>query len=162
MVIFCTLPLLLVASAYVQSPPQSPRDKAGKILESALAQTKGRVLIPLCLWEAALMQKPEDRSRIRFSTFPNYANVERRQAYENEVVETMLTGDLFIVVPMVKTLTHPNDITPWPRHEEYNNELCWKEVAFFNPVVNQTASLGPYQRQDVVLQSMKVFVYIGR
>jgi len=159
MVLFCLLPLLLVATAYVQSPPQSPRDKAAEIVKSALAQTKGRVIIPLCLWEAALTQAPEVRSRIVFSTFPNYASVERRQAYENEVVETMRAGDLLLMVPMAKTLTHPNDITPWPRHEEYSNASRWDEVASYDSISNQTINLASIQRKELVLDQLKIFRY---
>ena len=160
MVLFCLLPLLLVAFAYVQSPPQSPRSMAGQLLESALAQTKGKVVIPLSLWEAALMQKPEDRSRIRFSTFPNYASVERRQVYENEVMASMSAGDLLIMVPVPKTPTHPNDIMPWPRHPQFTDPLFWEQLASYPPIYNMTIKLGSYQKNDLVLDELQLFRYV--
>lgn len=159
MVIFCTLPLLLVASAYVQSPPQSPRKQAGNILESALAQTKGQVVIPLSLWEAALMQDPEERARIRFSTFPNYASYDRRQAYENEVMESMREGDLLIMVPMVQSSPQIQDIMPWPRHPKFTDAALWDQVASYAPIFNISIKLGSFQKNDLVLDELKVYRY---
>jgi hypothetical protein len=131
-----------------------------EILESALAQTKGKVVIPLSLWEAALMQKPEDRSRIRFSTFPNYACVERRQVYENEVMASMSAGDLLIMVPVTKTPTHPNDIMPWPRHPKFTDPLFWEQVASYPPIYNMTIKLGSYQKNDLMLDDLQLFRYV--
>jgi hypothetical protein len=159
MVLFCLLPLLLVATAYVQSPPQSPRKKAAEILESALAQTQGRVIIPLSLWEAALKQTPESRSRIRFSTFPNYASAKRRQEYETEVVESMRDGDFLIMVPMTHSSNQAHDIYPWPRHPKYTDESLWDGVASYDSIYNLTIKLGSYEKNDLVLDKLKVFRY---
>lgn len=159
MVLFCTLPLLLVVVAFVQAPPQSPRKKAMEILESALAQTKGRVVIPLSLWEAALMQNPEVRSRIRFATFPNYASVKRRNDYENEVVESIRDGDLLISVPMSEAAIQAHEIMPWPRHPKYEDELFWEEVSSHAPIYNATIKLGSFHKNDLVLDYLKVSRY---
>lgn len=160
MVLFCLFPLLVATAAYIQSPPHSPRAIASRLLQSALAQTNGKVVIPLSLWEAALAQKPEDRSRIRFSTFPNYASIERRQAYENEVIASMSTGDLLIMAPVSKTAAHPNDLMPYPRHVQFSVSTLWEKIAYCFPVYNVTIKFGSYERKDLVLDELEVFRYV--
>lgn len=156
---FCCIPLLLVVLAYAQKMPQSPRRQASHILESALSSTAGQVVIPLSLWEAALMQKPEVRARIRFATFPNYASVERRLVYENSVVASLKEGDILIQEMARHDRMLQNDVYPMPRHAVYHNSENWSALADFSPIENQTILLGSFQKKDLVIEGLQILRY---
>lgn len=54
-----------------------------------------RVLIPVCLWEAAVKQ-PGSAAKYRFSTFPNILPKQQRREFEEHLFEDSRSGDLLI------------------------------------------------------------------
>lgn len=159
MILFCTLPLMLVAFAFTQSGPVSARKQASEILAVALAETSGNVLIPLSLWEAAQTVREEDQARIKFSTFPNYAAVQRREAYENQIVESIGEGDILILASHDVVSGGLNDILPNPRHPMFGSEPFWEKIAVYPPVNNVMIKIGRFQKVDLMLEELTLFRY---
>jgi len=155
----CSLPLLLTAGTFVFHPPGSPRGRAEAVLETALASTRGRVIIPLSLWEAAGGVSRQDRARIRFATFPNWVSIERRMAYERDVVDFLIKGDVLIVDGTPPEPSDPANVLPWPRSASLRGEGGWRKLRGFESIVNTTLSIGRLHREEMLLGPMSVLRY---
>jgi hypothetical protein len=157
--VVCSLPLLLVASAFFQRPPQSPRSMARIVLSRALADSSRQVIIPLALWEAAGELPVESRSRLRFATFPNWVTVDRRLRYETGVIRGLKDGDVLVVDGTPPEPSDPANILPWPRTDLLRaaGETPWVEVERFPAIVNSTLLLGSLHREEMQLGPMQLF-----
>jgi hypothetical protein len=158
-VTLCSAPLLLTAASFVAHPPSSPRARAVTVLAEALASTKGRVIIPLSLWEAAGRVSDPDRARIRFATFPNWVPLARRFAYEKDLASSLAEGDMLVAETTSSELSDPANLLPWPRTERLRGGDGWRKVADFDPVVNTTLSIGSLHREEMLLGPMALLRY---
>ncbi|OYU43957.1 MAG: hypothetical protein CFE44_15535 [Burkholderiales bacterium PBB4] len=158
-VALCSLPLLLTAGSFLFHPPGSSRTRATTVLDRALASTRGRVIIPLSMWEAAGAVSGQDRSRIRFATFPNWVLIGRRLAYEDDVVNSLAEGDVLIVDGTPSEPYDPANVLPWPRTAKLRGEGGWIKLEEFDPIVNTTLSIGRLHRQEMLLGPMTLLRY---
>jgi hypothetical protein len=71
----------------------------------------------------------------------------------------MRDGDFLIMVPMTHSSNQAHDIYPWPRHPKYTDESLWDGVASYDSIYNLTIKLGSYEKNDLVLDKLKVFRY---
>jgi hypothetical protein len=157
----CSLPLVLVAGAFFQCVPQSPRSMARMVLSRALAESSGQVIIPLALWEAAGELPAEKRSRLSFATFPNWVTVDRRLRYETGVIRGLKDGDVLVVDGTPPEPSDPANILPWPRTVLLRaaGETPWAEVENYPAIVNSTLLLGSLRRDEMQLGPMQLFRY---
>jgi hypothetical protein len=157
----CSLPLVLVAGAFFQCVPQSPRSMARMVLSRALAESSGQVIIPLALWEAAGELPAEKRSRLSFATFPNWVTVDRRLRYETGVIRGLKDGDVLVVDGTPPEPSDPANILPWPRTDLLRaaGETPWAEVEHYSAIVNSTLLLGSLRRDEMQLGPMQLFRY---
>ena len=153
----CSLPLLLTAGSFLAHPPESPRARATAVLDRGLASTRGRVIIPLSLWEAAGGASDQDRARIRFATFPNWVSIKRRTAYEQEMTNSLTETDVLIVDGTPPESSDPANLLPWPRSAELRGEGGWQKLDVFDAITNTTLSLGSLHREEMLLGPMSVF-----
>jgi hypothetical protein len=158
-VALCSMPLILTSSSFLFHPPESPRARANAVLARALASTSGRVMIPLSLWEAAGAVSVRDRERIQFVTFPNWVSIERRLAYERNVLGSLVEGDVLIADGTPPELSDPANVLPWPRSATLRGEGDWVKLDAFNAIVNTTISLGSIHRQEMLLGPMTLLRY---
>ncbi len=155
----CSLPLLLTAISFLLHPPVSPRNRAVAVLDPALVSTRGRVIIPLSLWEAAGGVSRQDRARIRFATFPNWVPMERRMAYEQGVVDSLMEGDVLIADGTPLEPSDPLNVLPWPRSAKLRGEGGWMKLRGFAAIMNTTLSIGRLHREEMLLGPMSVLRY---
>lgn len=155
----CAMPLLLTAISFLFHPPASPRSRAVAVLDLALASTSGRVIIPLSLWEAAGGVTREDRARIRFATFPNWVPIERRMAYEQDVLDSLMEGDVLIADGTPPEPSDPSNVLPWPRSAKLRGEGGWMKLGGFTSIMNITLSIGRLHREEMLLGPMSVLRY---
>ena len=159
--VVCSLPPLLVAGAFFQRPPQSPRSMARMVLSRAVAESSGQVIIPLALWEAAGELPAEKRSRLSFATFPNWVTVDRRLRYETGVINRLKEGDVLVVDGTPPEPSDPANVLPWPRTDLLRavGETPWVDVERFPAIVNSTLLLGSLHREEMQLGPMQLFRY---
>lgn len=155
----CSMPLLLTTISFLLHPPVSPRRQAVAVLDLALVSTRGRVIIPLSLWEAAGGVSRENRVRICFATFPNWVPIERRRAYEQDVVDSLMEGDVLIVDGTPPEPSDPSNVLPWPRAAELRGEGGWTKLESFAAIMNTTLSIGRLHRDEMLLGPMSVLRY---
>jgi hypothetical protein len=155
----CSVPLILTFSSFLFHPPESPRARAIAVMDRALASTSGRVIIPISLWEAAGGVSVRDRERIRFVTFPNWVSIERRMAFERNVVGSLMVGDVLIVDGTPLDMSVPSSVFPWPRSTKLRGEGDWIKLEDFDAIVNTTISLGSIHREEMMLGPMTLLRY---
>lgn len=156
-VAFCAVPLILATAAFMVEPPRSARAIAIQAMDKALTLTTGQVFIPLSLWEAAAVRSPEDRRRIRFTTFPNYAVLDRRTSYELQVMAGLQRGDVLVTDSLAGPQQDPLDVLPWTRSAVLRGLGGWEEMAALDAVNTATVRLGPLQRREPQIGSLTIF-----
>lgn len=154
---FCAVPLFLAASAFMVEPPRSARGVAVKAMDQALALTTGQVFIPLSLWEAAAVRSPDERRRIRFETFPNYAVLDRRADYERQVMVGLQRGDVLVTDSMAGPQPDPVNVLPWARSAVLQGQGGWEKLAEFGAVETATVRLGPVRRREMQIGNLMIF-----
>lgn len=152
----CAVPLLLAAAAFMVEPPRSARKVAVEAMDKALALSSGQVFIPLSLWEAAAMRSPEERRRIRFTTFPNYSVPERRADYERQVMAGLRSGDVLVSDSLAGPQVDPLDVLPWPRSTLLQGRGAWEEVAVLGGVETTTVRLGSMRRREMQIGRLSI------
>ncbi len=152
----CAVPLILAAAAFLVEPPRSTRAIAVQAMDKALALTTGQVLIPVSLWEAAALRSPEERRRIRFTTFPNHAFLDRRADYERQVMVGLQQGDVLVTDSMAGPQPDPVDVLPWARSAVLQGQGGWEKLAEYEAVETATIRLGPVRRQEMQIGNLTI------
>jgi hypothetical protein len=152
----CAVPLFLAGAAFIVEPPRSARGIAVQAIDKALSLTTGKVFIPLSLWEAAAVRSPEERRRIRFTTFPNYAVLDRRADYERQVMVGLQRGDVLVTDSMAGPQPDPVNVLPWARSAVLQGHGGWEKVEEFDAVETATARLGPLRRREMQIGSLAI------